>query len=85
MRNPADGSPCVSYAVCTYHAIVDSAKLPNNLSTQAADLFATTRAFILGTGKDQFHTAVRGQATLHLKCIAPNPSLVLNFSCLKVA
>ena len=29
--------------------------------------------------------AVRGLATLYLKCIAPNPSMVLNFSCLKVA
>ena len=33
----------------------------------------------------QFHTAVRGPTTLYLKCIAPNPSVVLNFSCLKVA
>ena len=33
---------------------------------------------------NQFHTAVRGQTTLYLKCIAPNPSVVLNFSCLKV-
>ena len=32
----------------------------------------------------QFHTAVRGPTTLYLKCIAPNPSIVLNFSCLKV-
>ena len=31
-----------------------------------------------------FHTAVRGPETLYLKCIAPNPSMVLNFSCLKV-
>ena len=33
---------------------------------------------------DQFHTAVRGPTTLYLKCISPNPSVVLNFSCLKV-
>ena len=33
----------------------------------------------------QFHTAVRGPTTLYLKYIAPNPSMVLNFSCLKVA
>ena len=33
----------------------------------------------------QFHTAVRGPTTLYSICIAPNPSLVLNFSCLKVA
>ena len=33
----------------------------------------------------QFHTAVRGPTTLYLKWIAPNPSVVLNFSCLKVA
>ena len=33
----------------------------------------------------QFHTAVRGPSTLYLRYIAPNPSLVLNFSCLKVA
>ena len=32
----------------------------------------------------QFHTAVRGPTTLYLKCIAPNPSEVLNFSSLKV-
>ena len=32
----------------------------------------------------EFHTAVRGPATLYLICIAPNPSVVLNFSCLKV-
>ena len=52
MRNPTDGSPCVSYAVCTNHAIVESAKLPNNLSAQAAELFAITHAFILGTRKN---------------------------------
>ena len=33
----------------------------------------------------QFHTAVRGPTTLYSKCIAPNPSVVLNFSSLKVA
>ena len=32
----------------------------------------------------QFHTAVRGPTTLYLKCIAPSPSVVHNFSCLKV-
>ena len=32
----------------------------------------------------QFHTAVRDPTTLNLKCIAPNPPMVLNFSCLKV-
>ena len=31
----------------------------------------------------QFHTAVT--TTLYSKCIAPNPFMVLNFSCLKVA
>ena len=30
----------------------------------------------------QYNTA--GPTTLYLKCIAPNPSVVLNFSCLKV-
>ena len=34
----------------------------------------------------QFHTAVRGPTTtVYLICIAPNPSVVLNFSFLKVA
>ena len=33
----------------------------------------------------QFHRAVRGPTALYLICIAPNPSVVLNFSCLKVA
>ena len=37
MGNPTDGSPCVSYAICAEHAIVDIAKLPNNLSAQAAE------------------------------------------------
>ena len=31
----------------------------------------------------QFHTAVRGPTTLYSKFIAPNSSVVLNFSCLK--
>ena len=52
MRNPKDGFPCVSYAVCTNHAMVESAKLPNNLFAQAAELFAITCAFILGTGNN---------------------------------
>ena len=33
----------------------------------------------------QFHTAVRGPTALYSIYIVPNPSLVLNFSCLKVA
>ena len=33
----------------------------------------------------QFHTAVRGPTTLYSICVAQNPSVVLNFSCLKVA
>ena len=33
----------------------------------------------------QFGTAVRGQTTLYSICIAPNTSVVLNSSCLKVA
>ena len=33
----------------------------------------------------QFHTAVRGPTTLYSICIAPNTSVVLNSSCLKVA
>lgn len=28
MRNPTDGSPCVSYVLCTENAIVEDAKLP---------------------------------------------------------
>ena len=37
------------------------------------------------TGFHQFHTTVRDPTTLFPKCIAPNRSVVLNFSCLKVA
>ena len=33
----------------------------------------------------QFHTAVRGPTALYSICIALNPTMVLNFSCLKVA
>ena len=33
----------------------------------------------------QFHTADRGPATLFSRSIGPNPSMVLDFSCLKVA
>ena len=33
----------------------------------------------------QFHTAVRGPTTLYSICIASNTSVVLKFSCLKVA
>ena len=33
----------------------------------------------------EFHTAVRGPTTLYSICIAPNTSVVLNSSCLKVA
>ena len=33
----------------------------------------------------QFHTAVRGPTTLYSICIAPNTSVLLNSSCLKVA
>ncbi len=48
MRDPFN----VSYAVCTGHGIVESAKLPETLSAQAAQLFALTCAFILGTGQN---------------------------------
>uniref|UniRef100_A0A7N8WJ00 ribonuclease H n=1 Tax=Mastacembelus armatus TaxID=205130 RepID=A0A7N8WJ00_9TELE len=51
MRNPSNGAPCVAYAVCTEYDIIESARLPSHLSAQAAELFALTRAFILGTGK----------------------------------
>ena len=36
VRNPTDGSPCVSYEICTNHDIVESTNIPNNLSVLAA-------------------------------------------------
>ena len=45
------GEPLVSYAVCSDTAIVESARLPGHLSSQAAELFALTRACILAKGK----------------------------------
>ena len=45
------GEPLVAYAVCSDTSIMESAKLPAHLSSQAAELFALTRACILAEGK----------------------------------
>ena len=45
------GVPLVSYAVCSDTSVIESARLPGHLSSQAAELFAVTRACILSKGK----------------------------------
>ena len=50
-KNVITGVSEVGYAIATQDCVVESARLPSNLSAQAAEPFALTRACILSEGK----------------------------------